>query len=679
MDKFKKLLQETRNSSFYAENLNKIFNEIKNKGKTLSESDIDKYIIHITKGRKRSILGSGYSSLDSVNCLAEHWIVTPAQLDKILMFIDKVRYSEDLFSQKENVSLAKYVVKQEHLQILYKRGYLDPTKILEQETLSPELLTTILQSAVIYTSKSLLEEVITKFKINFTNDHYDTLLGNKHIERHFYGDNETNDMYHRVYYNEDMPTPIICTHLDTLIKLGFKPNIETVEIIINSMPVVLKRDIGNYFNGVSDLIKIVLKQCDAIITEKQCDMVIKLLFQCNATRFSMDTFSAVYVLKFFTYLKDHIQISPDTATKYFGDILKYLYYTHLDKKSPDYDAGNIFVNHYKIKITEEICDSACCMCSTFIFNYLYDNGLFIPTKNSFPNMFKVYFGATHNTQKIEEPNNIVEKLLNMKVMPETKDFLQLEQYNCGYVNLILSYGMKVTYELVDILCSKQIMIDNLDKYDITIDDRIYFICHKYDSKINLVKNRNNNKYGDIKIIDDERHKFYRNIALTYNIVKFKALVMNSKFKPDQYCYDNALACLSFEHVKWLEDEYGLSPTPVSIMRINDDDKRYHMFTKYRHLLSMKEEEYIDRYAIKVDTVIKEKITEDNSETDIPIVSEVTAEETLVPIAEVKVKKTKGKKVTKVDVKEETLAPDVEVKVNVKRTKGKKVIVKAKKV
>lgn len=173
---------------------------------------------------------------------------------------------------------------------------------------------------------------------------------------------------------------------------------------------------------------------------------------------------------------------------------------------------------------------------------------------------------------IGDSNNIVESLLNMKLIP-TSNMVQLIKPSDGsMLQLLIQYGLPIDFDVVEKAMQNNIYIDHLDEYAIPYDNKLYELSYKYD-KIN-----NGNCYIEKLRANPEVHYKLREMIRT-NIKKNSS----SKIIPeselieavrkenfvDYMIYNDAVKNGFYELVKFLENEFGCTPNFEALMLIND--------------------------------------------------------------------------------------------------------------
>jgi len=204
------------------------------------------------------------------------------------------------------------------------------------------------------------------------------------------------------------------------------------------------------------------------------------------------------------------------------------------------------INHY-LKITTELTKYN-------IFNNV------IPTLNIIPNEKTLTYAYINenkyiidlllNKYQVKPTNYCIEKYLLKKVNKNISlDYLtELLNYRCipsidtikkilmekiiqkypftQVMELLILYGFKLTYELLEYLLIEEIKINDLQRFDIDYDEKLYFSCHKMQSFI----------YDCNKINGNVLHlrKLFINNTDIDTIIAF---MNENNLKPDRYCID----------------------------------------------------------------------------------------------------------------------------------------------
>jgi hypothetical protein len=171
-------------------------------------------------------------------------------------------------------------------------------------------------------------------------------------------------------------------------------------------------------------------------------------------------------------------------------------------------------------------------------NNLFANNEFILTDKSLINACK--------SGKLD----LIEKLLNMKIVP-TSDCIKALPYdllnNERLMDLFIMTGMAIDITVYRYLYNFRFF----KKYNYVIDENSYLEEHKLNENITA-------------IYDRELHQFRHGFKTINKLSDLVKHIEISNYIPDQYCYDHVFTRGNFMMIKYLEINYNLLPTEISI-------------------------------------------------------------------------------------------------------------------
>lgn len=212
--------------------------------------------------------------------------------------------------------------------------------------------------------------------------------------------------------------------------------------------------------------------------------------------------------------------------------------------------------------------------------------------NECTKVFKMLPTNEHLQIMLKE-NRFNDELLNdilcYKILPTKEDFnVLMNSGRCSQhsIELLIKYGLLLDITDINKALSQKMIIENLERFNISYDETLYYSCYiynifPYDDKMEIDKN----------IL--ELRKMCRNRSTTVEV--FKKYIETHNIMPDRYCYDHAC----FYNIELLDYmiKLNFSPTPtkyywiglskclfkhtqfINFIGVNKMDKEY-MQTKY---------------------------------------------------------------------------------------------------
>lgn len=172
---------------------------------------------------------------------------------------------------------------------------------------------------------------------------------------------------------------------------------------------------------------------------------------------------------------------------------------------------------------------------------------------------------------------MISNLINMKYMPTLDDFKELECQDEKIIKLSLMMGIKIDYNLIAHFILKDIYFKNLENYNLTYGEELYFECFKttglcvtkYCKPLKNECNRVSEIY--ISKMNPDIVKFRYDFKVK-NLDELKNMIMEKKLVVDQYCYDYSFENENWESiVEWLEKDFKLKPTILTIVRLKSSN------------------------------------------------------------------------------------------------------------
>ena len=149
----------------------------------------------------------------------------------------------------------------------------------------------------------------------------------------------------------------------------------------------------------------------------------------------------------------------------------------------------------------------------------------------------------------QENMELIEIILNNKILPpeniETFEIIM----NCALydkiLELIVSYGYELNLEMIELTFKQEKIIHGLDNLGMLYDEKLYYLCNKYNI---FNKNRyNENKYAKYIVKFEEElgdliHLRLLCITPNNSLKSVKDYMINKNIKPDRYCIEYACRC-----------------------------------------------------------------------------------------------------------------------------------------
>lgn len=165
---------------------------------------------------------------------------------------------------------------------------------------------------------------------------------------------------------------------------------------------------------------------------------------------------------------------------------------------------------------------------------------------------------------ISRNKDLIFKIICYKINPDKDTFNNLftfydyeEDNIIPIVEIFIKNGLQISYNEIDKLISYGMCLDNLERFGITYDERLYFICFRYDYFHELA----NKWIIDKKVLELREMCKKKNMT----VEKLESYMKNNNVKLDRYCVDNAFI---FGNGKIKDYMYKLEyePTIFTLMR-----------------------------------------------------------------------------------------------------------------
>lgn len=493
------------------------------KKEILTTKNIDQLLAKLTKGRTNSCIVKNVQTTSILTKLTEKHVLNNKQIDKLidtLLLVDKTQYDWLDWKWIYNLQNQGVEIPKSQLAKLMTIGYKTDIKTLINSVMAVYDDLYMLCSHKTLTP-SVLDTYLTIWKFV-----PDTICFNTIVTIH-----NTNKVY-------------ISDYIKIFVANGFKPCSETLSFLLSY----------SYYN-INTFELLISK--GAVLTID------------HANKIYDDTFIKRHHHDF-TNIIEFTKLLVDNNVLITVDLLKrdtiYSNITHVARKNAIHQLYDLFFKTLKLKPTPEICDMVCSNTDQISFEYLIDNNIFVVTSNS------LRFACQHFNK------HMVEKLVNMKIIPTSSCLLDIPvaNYNDYFnklfdsiIEILYGAGLNIDTEFLDIVISKKYSFD-LTKFGLEYDTKIYYVFHKYN--IEITKKSPYYTKFNTKILD------FRLLFKTASLVTIQDYIINNNIVPDMFCYDNSFGNTKLQ--EWLETTYGYSPTPLTLYRIENNNKRMQMFSKY---------------------------------------------------------------------------------------------------
>jgi hypothetical protein len=506
-------------SSTFQTQCREVFTALHKKGETLTENQVDELVTKTTKGKSRSLLGNS-SNFVVLDLLTEHHMLNQKQVDMILCCFKSINSTNSVWI--DNLVTRGYKLTPKQQKTLNSYGYLaGPQLIISQSTATITDLLTICTHPKTVTDLSNVIKFCEKFNIVPNDQCLSVVLSRSQ--------NTWSDI------------------LKTFIKLKFVPTNQTLK---NMLPLGYSRNLNS--------LDMVLEHLQTLDNP---NILIDALLKCSNAFFDSVAATLGFISKKFKVIPqlEHLH----SISKLSRECDKGTYSSHHVLSHEK--LINFLLDTYKIEPTLETINRACMLADEILFN--------IAIKG---NILPESITLVHACKGGSIP--IISALLNMKLIPDKECLRVLNgNYHQPIIKLLVSNGIYIDYDTLDMCFQNAIYFTDLQSMGIDCDDRLYEICHKYNyfpqqylSSLTIPK--------DVITFRTMFSNQYQTVAL------LKEYMTKTGVIPDQYCYNNALAIRTGPEIQsirnWLETEYKLKPTILSIMRIADPLHRLSLYNQY---------------------------------------------------------------------------------------------------
>lgn len=232
---------------------------------------------------------------------------------------------------------------------------------------------------------------------------------------------------------------------------------------------------------------------------------------------------------------------------------------------------NFLSNNYTIEQLQGLLENVCLTGDILAFDVITEHF------KEFSNKCVDYACASENIY-------ILKKLFEMKAFPTIENVKNLKYRAHDFtVKLLLDNGLKLNHEIVEILFTKEIYIDNLlVEHDYIVGMDLYKICYKYNRFPEIYTKQLEavpNLFVDIRLAiyycyDTKNCIKLRNKNMLQisesDIIK---MIETQSIEPDITMYNHAVIANKQELVKYFENKYNMQPNLETLVLIENLSKR----------------------------------------------------------------------------------------------------------
>lgn len=506
----------------------------------ITDKEYDNLIKILCSGKNSPVLTKNVSynffkSYDELFInLFELKIPTEKQIDLIIDCAINIDIDIDTYEWINHLVAVNYIFSKKQALLLLKLGYVD--NIDKYDIDGNTKLDQLFKSKHLVENINLIETIVTKYKIQLTNDHFKTII----------------ETIAGIGYCSPAALKQLLNLMNKLIELGLVLDITSLNTYVD----VVDEIDNNYI--YKDLLKLLLTRC--IMTDEIFDKILE-----------MHAYDHIQSIFDYGYIpKNNIFLLIDWNV--FSD---YLYEEESIK-----DFMNMLIDKYNIKLTTEIIEYACTLSCKELFKLCIKHEIY-PTIEC---LYKIC-----SSESLDE--TIIETIIDQKIIPDEQCMILLTQNDNvseNVISLLLQNGAPLTYTVIENIFDRDYIdiLDNIviDDYGINYDEKIYELCHKYmlyhDKLINkLAINKNMLELRQLCLASKEPV-----------IIKYKE---KYNLEYDHYCYDNILCNEKYELYynaydhKIIMDAINTNqykPTILSILRIPNERLRLRLYGKFMHLI-----------------------------------------------------------------------------------------------
>lgn len=504
------------------------FNELYRSNQLLTSNQLDAFIKKIVFGKSRSLINISIN-IEVLNILTQRHLLTEKQVSSIL---DCFKWKQKSYVWIENLIKLGYNISDKQRIILIDHGYRQGIDlILNKDTATINDLNIICKMHELDNEK--IKNFLDKFKIIPNLDTIEILC--KNIE---YNINTTN----------------IIVAIDEMIKHNLPLSLAFIKILFNHI----------IFVEFSGSIK---KYIERLFDENyvKCINDIEFIF-IKLT--PMNILNILYLIR----LCSRFNIPHYNDAKY----LKLLMTANHDNDK-DKDNDKIFLKNYKDIVMVflnslsnesellELLEHACHMSDEFTFDIILNK------INKITDKCIIYACGSYNIR-------ILKILLNMKVLPTIeclKALSDINSKNHEIFNILISNGLVINLETIEIAFMKNIYIDNLQIYGYQPDIEVYKICYKYQCFPNtyiLQLKKNPLLHMDIRLAIHKDNE-YRDKDISKSEDKIIQLIKDNNIIPDYMMYGHAVSTNKTKLIEYFEIVFNMKPNLDALILIDDLSRR----------------------------------------------------------------------------------------------------------
>lgn len=215
-----------------------------------------------------------------------------------------------------------------------------------------------------------------------------------------------------------------------------------------------------------------------------------------------------------------------------------------------------------VEMTVAVLEVAIKINNKTIVNQLINEYKLIPNKTCLDYAAKLF-----HQNRFDKTETLLEKFLNYRIIPDNKTLMNLLEYgyyyikDSGAVEMLIQYGLAVDIETLEICFKHKFSIDNLERFNVKLNEEIYYICYK------------NNFFPENMVFDiDTKVLKLRDMCRDpkSDIVKILEHCETENVKLDRYCFDNA--CKNNKSLVSVFLHMGCKPTTYSMLWYNSENR-----------------------------------------------------------------------------------------------------------
>ena len=510
--------------------LNNLFIKMTKEHTRLTHTELLNLIKFLTKGLSRSHLGYNKKS-NIMNIITKTYLLDEKMVALVIKAVPK---SSD-FTWIDNLNKLGFVMTTKQTDDLITKGYSKGIDLLlKQDQASVTDFNNMCKARPFKLND--LTNFLDKFKIIPTIDNYKLILDDNYFKIH-----ENNEFGGKniLYLDEVMIS---------LLTRGMVMTNDLLTTICNTFSITNELNIVMYeyvilflqnssIKSTKELTNIIKDHNFEIIKLKNLNVLLKF---ANTYKLEKDNDIFNHISKTCYYHSNNYHTSP-------------IYSSYLVSSFNEYEKIiDILYGECGYEPTESIIEGSCLKGDELLFDKTL-NKLNTVTQLCIINACK----SSHT--------NILTKLVSMKIIPDINCVDALSNCNSTILTFLIDNGLYVNHDVIKLSLSKQIIINDLDKFGIEYNLELYKICHELQIFPKL--------YIDKFDQNDQIHnKLRSDLCSNKNQNEIIEHIKKDKFADDMM-YDDAVKLNKEQVVNYLETEWKMTPNIKTIAFISDINTR----------------------------------------------------------------------------------------------------------